>query len=286
MEKFPDARSILGDSVDVIEARPASRTELERVHSSRYLDQVSENLPPCDRKRLGLPANPRLLYRSSLETGGTLLAARAALEDGLAANLAGGTHHAFPDRGLGYCVLNDVAVAIRNLQVTRPELHFLVVDTDAHQGNGTHAIFRLDPCVTTYSIHVGKNYPSKKEPGDHDVPLPRWVDSATYLSRLKTSLPPLFHQVEPDLVFWISGADNHEDDRFGQMNLSTNAMAERDHYVLDLCRQFAAPVVVLYGGGYNRTPGRTARLHAQTIQIANTLSSPASNQPNRDQSKS
>jgi acetoin utilization deacetylase AcuC-like enzyme len=274
MEKFPQAHDLLKTEVEIIEAPHASREDLERVHHPDYLDRVNDGLSADERKRLGLPANPRLLERSALETGGTLLAAQAAMADGVAANLAGGTHHAYPDRGLGYCVLNDVAVTILRLQQAHPDWTFLVADTDAHQGNGTHFIFRNDPRVITYSIHVGKNYPSRKEAGDLDVPLPRWVDGGTYIRALKRTLPPLFETNEPDLVFWISGADCHQDDRFGQMKLSTNALAERDHFVLQCCLQYACPTVVLYGGGYNRRPGMTAQLHAQSIRIANALFHP------------
>jgi len=276
MEKFPEARTLLGDGFRVEAPARLSREDLERVHCPSYLDAVSSDsgdgggvgLARYDRNRLGLPANPRLLERSALEAAGTVAAAFAALDDGIAANLAGGTHHAFPDRGLGYCVLNDVAVAVAVLRARGRRPRTLIVDTDAHQGNGTHAIFRGDAEATTYSIHVGRNYPSAKEPGDRDAPLERYVRDADYLEALRASLPPAFEAVEPDLVFWVSGADPHRDDRFGQMALSAEGMARRDRAVLGLCRDYAAPTVVLYGGGYNRGAGMTARLHAQSVRLA------------------
>ncbi|MEM8952678.1 MAG: histone deacetylase [Verrucomicrobiota bacterium] len=277
MEKFPEAHALVQNSVDVSSPTQLQRHVIERVHDTAYLDAVSHDdtrghphgLIKYDRNRLGLPANPRLLERSMLETAGTVAATAAALVDGIAANLAGGTHHAFPDQGLGFCVLNDVAIAIENLRASGQEQNqILIVDTDAHQGNANHSYFQMDPGVFTYSIHVGKNYPAHKQPGDCDVPLPRWVESNHYLAALKRSLPPVFDQTEPDLVFWISGADAHIDDRFGQMRLTETTIAERDEFVLDLCAEFASPTVIIYGGGYNRTPGMTGKLHAQSILTA------------------
>jgi acetoin utilization deacetylase AcuC-like enzyme len=277
MEKFPDAHSHVQHAVDVRLPLHLARRDLERVHQPAYLDAVSYDvaiaattaspgLTRYARNRLGLPANPRLLARSTLETAGTVAATLAALDVGMAANLAGGTHHAFPDRGLGFCVLNDVAVAVEYLRAHgRLPDQILIIDTDAHQGNANHAFFRNDPNVFTYSLHVGKNYPAAKEPGDQDVPLPRYVSGEAYLEALQSTLPSALARTEPDLVFWISGADVHADDRFGQMSLSDTQIAERDHYVLGQCQHYVAPLVVLYGGGYNRTPGKTGWLHAQTI---------------------
>jgi acetoin utilization deacetylase AcuC-like enzyme len=218
--------------------------------------------------KLGLPWHPRLLYRSSLETAATIAACHHALARGMAANLAGGTHHAFPDRGLGYCVLNDVGVAIRDLHESSPSLRVLVADTDAHQGNGTNAIFRGDDRVFTYSIHGERNYPSTKEAGSADVGLPRQVSGDAYLAALTGTFPQALDEFSPDLVIWISGADVHREDRFGQMELSTEQMQERDRRMLTWCTSRELPLVVLYGGGYHRTPGVTARLHANTIQLA------------------
>lgn len=275
MEKFPDAHAHVQGTVDVRQPMTLARQDLERVHTQAYLDAVSHDL--CTtipggglsryaRNRLGLPAHPRLLERSALETAGTVSATLAALDCGVAANLAGGTHHAFPDRGLGFCVLNDVAVAIEYLRARNhaPD-QILILDTDAHQGNANHAFFRGNPSVFTYSIHVGKNYPAAKEPGDQDVPLPRYVSGEAYLDALHRTLPAALAQTEPDLIFWISGADIHAEDRFGQMSLSDDHIAARDHTVLAQCRDYAASLVVLYGGGYSRHPRKTGALHAQTI---------------------
>lgn len=284
MEKFPDAYTRVKDEVDITAPIRLDLRDLERAHSPDYLRAVSQDDPrgppyglrSYDRNRLGLPAHPRLLARSRIETAGTVSAALAALETGLAANLAGGTHHAFPDRGLGFCVLNDVAVAVEYLRAhdLAPE-QILIVDTDAHQGNANHAYFRGDPTVFTYSIHVGKNYPAAKEPGDCDVALPRYVDGEAYLEALENTLPGVFARTEPDLIFWISGADIHHDDRFGQMRLDEAAIARRDTCVLELCRDYGClgghhrerggGTVLLYGGGYQPVSGETGRLHAATV---------------------
>ena len=285
MEKFPEAHELVRKDVQVDPPVPLGRADLMRVHTPDYLAAVDRDHPAGPprgltryaRNRLGLPARPNLLARSSLETAGTVAAAQAALEDGVAANLAGGTHHAFPDRGLGYCVLNDVAVAVECLRAEGRALDvILILDTDAHQGNANHAYFAADACVFTYSIHVGRNYPAQKEPGDCDVPLDRFVEGATYLEALRATLPPVLDQTEPDLIFWISGADCHKDDRFGQMRLETEDMAVRDEFVLEHCRASAAPVVLLYGGGYNRLPGMTGWLHAQSVLATQAMLSPRS----------
>jgi len=272
MEKFPQAYDLLvaeNTPVQISPVAPASKRQLLRVHTSEYLRKLTHgNLDSTEVSKLGLPWQARLLHRSSLETAATVAACHHALAHGMAANLAGGTHHAFPDRGLGYCVLNDVAVAIRDLHEIRPTLRILVADTDAHQGNGTHAIFRGDERVFTYSIHGERNYPSTKEPGNVDVGLRREVSGDDYLAALADTLPSALDRFPADLVIWISGADVHEQDRFGQMRLTTAQLMTRDQLVIDWCLQRHRPLVVLYGGGYHRQPGMTARLHANTISAA------------------
>jgi acetoin utilization deacetylase AcuC-like enzyme len=272
MEKFPQAHDLLvakSAPVQISPIAPASNRQLLRVHTSDYLLKLAHGtLDNTEVYKLGLPWQPRLLHRSSLETAATIAACHHALAHGIAANLAGGTHHAFPDRGLGYCVLNDVAVAIRDLHETRPALRVFVADTDAHQGNGTHAIFRGDDRVFTYSIHGERNYPSAKEPGNVDVGLPREVSGDDYLGALTDTLPAALDHFPADLVIWISGADVHEQDRFGQMRLTTEQMTSRDRLVVEWCLQRGVPLAVLYGGGYHREPGMTARLHASTITTA------------------
>lgn len=274
MDKFWRAEAMIRAAAPpglrILDAEPAPWPDLARVHTEGYLDKIRlGRLSSTEALKLGLPAGEALLERSRLETGGTLLAAEAALADGLAANLAGGTHHAHADRGLGYCVLNDVAVSIRALHARRPDLRVFVIDTDAHHGDGTAALFAADERVFTYSIHVGRNYPSVKPPGSLDVPLPRWARGVDYLDQLEATLPPALEEHRPDLVFWLSGADPHEHDRFGQLRLTDADMAARDALVLgETFRRRGLPLVVLYGGGYNRDREHTARLHARTVLAA------------------
>ena len=273
MDKFWRAEAMIRASappdLEILSVEPAPDTDLLRVHTTGYLHKIrTVILDHVEALKLGLPAGEDLLARSRLEVAGTLAAADAALIDGLACNLAGGTHHAFADQGLGYCVLNDVAVAIRRLQVNRPALRVAVIDTDAHQGNGTHGIFADDPRVFTYSIHVGRNYPAMKTPGCLDVPLPRHVTGSDYLEQLESTLSSAVDDFAPDLVFWIAGADPHENDRFGQMKLTDADMETRDRHVIDVIASRRLPTAILYGGGYNRDREHTARLHARTVLLA------------------
>lgn len=269
MDKFPGAYERLRQwrpHWPLVETTPASDEVLGRVHTAAYLRSIAEStLSDYDRNRLGLPAHPDLLGRCRLETGGTVQAVWAALRDGRAANLAGGTHHAMAGQGLGFCVLNDIAVAVSDVQARHPGLRVLVVDTDAHQGNGTHALLRGRSGVFCYDIHCGPNYPSAKVPGDLDVPLPRWVAGEHYLEELRRTLPEAIAQARPDLILWISGADPHLDDRFGQMRLTDADLAERDRTVVALARASGAAVAAVYGGGYNRQRPHTGELHARAV---------------------
>jgi acetoin utilization deacetylase AcuC-like enzyme len=275
MDKFWRAEEMIRAeclAARITPVEPAPVLQLLRVHTACYLTSIrTGTLRRDDLVRLGLPPCEGLLTRSRRETAGTVAAMWAALEDGLACNLAGGTHHAFPDRGLGYCVLNDVAIAIRDLHAIHPERWIFVIDTDAHQGNGSNGIFAGDERVFTYSIHVGRNYPAEKTAGSFDVELPRFVSGAQYLERLNATLPAAFERFAPDLAFWIAGSDPHENDRFGQMKLSDTDMAVRDKAVLDLVTKLRVSTVVLYGGGYNRDRVHTARLHANTVKLAESF---------------
>jgi acetoin utilization deacetylase AcuC-like enzyme len=271
MEKFPQsAQAVRARGIGrVIDPGFIAEADLLRVHTSEYVRSIrSGDYNELTAKRLGLPWHPTIWTRSRAATAGTLAAARAAIADGIAANLAGGTHHAFADRGEGFCVFNDVAVAIRALQHDEPFIQCMVVDLDAHQGNGTHHLFRDDPGVFTYSLHVGRNYPSRKEPGSLDVELPRFAPADAFFDALLGTLPAAVERFEPDVAFYIAGADVHADDRFGQMTLGTADLRRRDEWTIDLLRGWSIPTVVVYGGGYNRTPGMTAALHVQTIDVA------------------
>ena len=271
MQKFSLAYEMLLEGKIVeseeVEAVPIASAEvLERVHTREYLERLSKgNLTPKEQTILGLPPSAELFERSSREVEGTRRAMHAALEHGAAANLAGGTHHAFADHGEGFCALNDVVVGVRDLQTKLPRLRIIVIDTDAHQGNGTHALLGSDPHVFTYSIHVAANYPSRKVPGSLDVGLERFVAGSVYLEALRRTLSGALEQFKPDLAVWISGADPHQNDRFGQMRLTVRDMDERDQIVLSLLTKNQVPVATLYGGGYNRELANTARLHRNSV---------------------
>ena len=245
MDKFSRSRALLESEVPAamfLAPEPAPWEMLTLVHDPAYLAAMRDGgLSVYDRNRLGLPVDGVLFDRCRRETHGTVLALRAALEFGVAANLGGGTHHAFADRGLGFCVLNDVAVACAVLRAERPGLRALVLDTDAHQGNGTHALLRGQADRFSVSLHVGRNYPTEKEAGDLDVALPRGVAGPEYLSALDAALAETARRFVPDVVFWNAGADLHVDDRFGQMALTDEDFAARDAMILAWIRARGGP---------------------------------------------
>ena len=257
---------------EIIEVHSASTHLLQRVHESDYIRKIeSGQLGRKEQILLGLPATPKLYTRSATEVEATRLACHAALVEGVGVCLAGGTHHAFRSHGEGYCVFNDVAIAIRDLQDKQPNIKIMVVDTDAHQGNGTADLLADDPRVFTYSIHVGRNYPAKKTTSTLDIETVRYVEGEMYLKQLFASLAGALDAFAPDLVIWISGADNHRNDVFGQMYLSLKDIQRRDEVLLGAFIRNRIPVAVLYGGGYNRQPEFTAKLHRNTIATAKRL---------------
>jgi acetoin utilization deacetylase AcuC-like enzyme len=277
MEKFRVSKDMLLQGgilrpEEIVEVRAADTHLLQRVHETDYIRKIESGL--LDRKEqilLGLPVTPQLYTRSVTEVEATRLACHAALVEGIGVCLAGGTHHAFREHGEGYCVFNDVAIAIRDLQDKQPNIKIMVVDTDAHQGNGTAALLAHDPRVFTYSIHVGRNYPTRKTTSTLDVETVRYVEGEMYLQQLFTSLAKALDDFAPDLVIWISGADNHRNDRFGQMLLSLREIQRRDEVLLGAFIRNRIPVAVLYGGGYNRQPEFTAKLHRNTVATAKRL---------------
>ncbi len=243
--------------------------DLLRVHSAAYVEQFTAGtLDAAAVRRLGFPWSPALVERSLRATGGTCEAAACALERGIAMNLAGGTHHAFPDHGEGFCVFNDVAVAVRALQHRGRIARAAIIDLDVHQGNGTHAIFAGDPRVYTFSMHGRRNYPFRKVAGDLDVELDDGTTDDDYLARLAGALPGVLGQARPDLVVYLAGADVHEHDRLGRLRLTAAGLARRDVLVLDHCREVGLPVVVTIAGGYGRDVDTTVALHVQTARIA------------------
>lgn len=277
MDKFRVSKDMLLDGgvlrpEEIVEVRAAESHLLKAVHDDAYIGRIySGTLDRKEQIQLGLPATPQLYSRSATEVEATRLTCHAALTEGVAVCLAGGTHHAFREHGEGYCVFNDVAIAIRDIQARQPGIRIMVVDTDAHQGNGTAALLRDDPRVFTYSIHVGKNYPTRKINGSMDVETVRYVEGEMYLNQLFGTLANALDAFAPDLVIWVAGADNHRNDRFGQMHLSVKDLQRRDEVLLRAFIRNRVPVAVLYGGGYNRQAEFTAKIHRNTVATAKKL---------------
>jgi acetoin utilization deacetylase AcuC-like enzyme len=266
--------------VDLREAPMASDGELALAHSPTYVSHVAEGLLSAAQQReIGFPWSPRMVERARRSVGATVAAARAALRDGVGANLAGGTHHAHADKGSGYCVFNDVAVAARLMQAETHRLHrrllrVAVIDLDVHQGNGTAAIFRDDPTVFTLSMHGEKNFPFRKEASDLDVNLPDGCGDADYLSALDGALEKLWHHhrdAMPGLIFFVAGADPHECDRLGRLKLTASALAERDRRVFSAAQARGIPVAVSMAGGYGKNIADTVAIHFDTLKLASEL---------------
>jgi acetoin utilization deacetylase AcuC-like enzyme len=243
--------------------------DLGLVHTGRYLDSL--RLGTMDRlaeRRMGLPRTDGIVRRSRLATQGTFEAGRMALQDGVAANLAGGMHHGFPDHGEGFCVLNDVAVAIRMLQRDGDVRRVLVVDLDVHQGNGVAAVFEEDDSVYTFSMHGEKNYPFKKETSSRDVALPDGMDNWAYMDVLQAHLVDVIDDAKPDLVYYLAGVDPVVGDRFGRLELTQDGLAARDRYVLETMRSKGLAVGLVLSGGYAESDEMTADLHAEVHRVA------------------
>ncbi|MBA3597482.1 MAG: histone deacetylase [Methylibium sp.] len=268
-------------AVRLIEAPVASDGELALAHEPSYVEAVTRGLlAPALQREIGFPWSERMVERSRRSVGATIAAARAALREGVAANLAGGTHHAQAGRGAGYCVFNDIAVAARLMQaewhrtpLTMPRslLRVAVIDLDVHQGNGTAAIFRDDPSVFTLSLHGARNFPFRKEPGDLDIELPDDCRDDEYLQALDAALATLWARhadAAPGLVFYLAGADPHEGDRLGRLKLSAAGLAERDRRVFAACADRAIPVVLTMGGGYGRVIEDTVAVQLATYRAA------------------
>lgn len=257
---------------DLVEPDLAHPEDIVQAHTRAYWERVSTGaLSASAVRRLGLPWSEALVRRSRASVQGTLTAARIAIHEGRAANLAGGTHHAFADRGEGYCVLNDIAIAIRCLQRDWWMQRMAVIDCDVHQGNGTASIFAGDPDVFTFSIHGANNYPLTKVPGTLDIALPDGTGDAEYLATLQAALPPILHEFRPGLIFYQAGADPHERDRLGRLALTHDGLRRRDALVLAACRDAAIPVVITLGGGYSKELADTVEAHCNTIRVAVAL---------------
>lgn len=278
MRKYPLLRDLLLKEGLVepghwLEPTEISLCLLEQVHTPVYVQSVvSGELDESTRKRLGFPWSPRLVRRSRLAVGGTLLACETALQHGWAANLAGGTHHAFADRGEGYCTFNDVAVALVELLARGAIASASVVDLDVHQGNGTAAIFQHEPRVRTFSMHGAKNFPLRKERSTVDVELADGCADAEYLTLLDRELPRFLDGGSGDLVVYLAGVDVTHEDRFGRMGLTAEGVYARERRVLSELTRRGVPSAIVLGGGYLRAGAEaTAWLHAQAHRAARDL---------------
>ena len=264
-------------AVDLQPAPPASEGELALAHAPHYVEAVVQGLLTAAQQReIGFPWSEAMVERSRRSVGATIAAARVALVEGVAANLAGGTHHAHADKGSGYCVFNDVAVAARLMQAEwhrhhRALLRVVVIDLDVHQGNGTAAIFRDDPTVFTLSVHGAKNFPFRKEASDLDVELPDGCTDGPYLHALDAALAELWRRhgdAPPGLAFYLAGADPHEGDRLGRLKLSAAGLAERDRRVFRALRERRIPVVMAMAGGYGRDIDDTVAVQLRSYREA------------------
>lgn len=247
----------------------ATDAALLRVHCPDYVSRVMEGgLSTTEQRRIGFPWSPQMAERSRRVSGASMAAAEAALQDGIAVNLAGGTHHARRDQGAGYCVFNDTVVAARHAQAECGVGRVLVVDLDVHQGNGTAALTRADPSTYCFDMHAARNYPAFKEPADLAVPLADGCDDAEYLRQLRANLPIAIDRSRPELVFYLAGADPYAGDRLGYLQLSKTGLAQRDQTVIDACRAAGLPLVISMAGGYAERVEDIVDIHFETVRRA------------------
>ena len=256
---------------ELLEPAPATIEQVRLVHTEDYISRLcSGTLTAKELRRLGLPWSESLVQRSFYATGGTIAAARAALLDGFGSNLAGGTHHSFADRGEGFCVLNDVAVAIRVLRNERLVQRAAIVDCDVHQGNGTATIFAGDDDTFTFSMHGANNYPLFKVQSKLDVELPDGTTDTEYLDCLTNHLPAVFN-TQPEIVFYLAGADPYAGDKLGRLAVTMDGLRRRDECVLRECYEREVPVVTVMSGGYGKDINDTVEIHCNTIRAVKNV---------------
>ena len=272
MEKYSRLRDLVSSLIDIelVEAPPATDTQILYAHDPSYLIKVIEGkLSPQEQREIGFPWSKQMVERSRRSAGATVAAAKTALREGIAANLAGGTHHAYRDAGSGFCVFNDSAIAARALQKEiSPSLKVAVIDLDVHQGNGTASILQNDDSIFTLSIHGKNNFPFKKEESDLDLGLEDGCDDAAYLHALSQSLDQLDSRFKADCLIFLAGADPHEGDRLGRLNVSTAGMRLRDETVFQYALDRQLPIAFSMAGGYGKEMTSTVDIHFQTIKTA------------------
>ena len=273
MAKFRLLHRLLLDQALITESQvvaPLSiaRRDLELVHSRRYHEDFSrDRLTRSEQRRIGLPATIPLIQRTWLAVGGTLRTARLALKHGLACHLAGGTHHAHPEFGSGFCIFNDCAIAATVLLARGEVERLMILDLDVHQGDGTAACCADHPGIFTVSVHAARNFPSRKVDSDVDLPLDDGIDDQGYLTAIGDRLPALIDQVRPNLVLFNAGVDPHQDDRLGRLALTDQGLFCRDRLVLDACLRRSIPVATVIGGGYDALDALVPR-HALVVRAA------------------
>jgi acetoin utilization deacetylase AcuC-like enzyme len=254
---------------DILRPSAAADEDILRVHTPEYVRKLKTgHLSPQELARMEIPYSPEMVRAVWLAAGGSILAGQRAMEDGWAGNIGGGFHHACPGHGEGFCVIHDVAVAIRRLQADGAIERAMVVDTDVHQGNGTAVIFRGDPSVFTLSIHQEHNYPFPKPHSTMDVDLPDGIGDADYLAILERHLHRAFEHFAPQILFYVAGADPFREDQLGGLALSIEGLKLRDALVFDYARREGLPVAITLAGGYARAVADTVRIHVNTFLAA------------------
>jgi acetoin utilization deacetylase AcuC-like enzyme len=274
MEKYDLLRSQLlyegtVSPKDLFTPTLADEHTLLLTHSEDYLEKLfNQSLSAKEVRRIGFPMTPRLVHRGRIIANGTLQCAHHAIQDGISLNIAGGTHHAFADHGEGFCVFNDIAIAVNSLLHHDVVRRILIIDLDVHQGNGTAHIFKDRENVFTFSMHGEKNYPLKKEISTMDIELPDNTDDKIYLDTLRKTIPTLFEKAEPDLVFYLSGVDVLKTDKLGRLNMTIQGCRERDKMVMEYSKNLGVPVAVSMGGGYSLHVRDIIEAHANTFRVA------------------
>ena len=261
--------SQIAPSVDLKIPRPATYEEIIRAHDPTYIDRLQNGeLSAKEVRRVGLPWSPEIVRRARYSAGATIEACRAALAEGIAVNLGGGTHHAFSDHGQGYCWINDSVIAARAMQSEGLVGNILIVDCDVHQGNGTAAIVKNDPTIFTFSIHGKNNFPYHKETSDLDIELTDGTSDAAYLNALEKGLAASMQNFKADLAIYLAGADPYEDDRFGRLGITKEGLAQRDRLVLRHLSNAGLATAVTMAGGYAPNVHDTVDIHFQSVLAA------------------
>ena len=260
------------EATDFFIPKPAKMNQVLRVHSKKYVDRLCNlELSKNEIRSIGFPLSEDLIKREFLIAGGTIIGAEKALDCGIGMNIAGGTHHAFRNRGEAFCLLNDQAICAQHLLDKGYAKKILILDLDVHQGNGTASIFRNNKDVFTCSVHGAKNYPFRKEVSDYDVSMEDNCSDSVYIDEIKTLLPKLYDKIMPDFIFYLCGVDILESDKLGRLGMSINGCKKRDELVLSFCKEKGIPVQCSMGGGYSKDLRVIIEAHANTFRVAKTL---------------